>query len=173
VPVIAWLLFTSRTALAQEKAYLDAQIEESIGHFRLINPRHSQLEAQAAGMLVFPVVTKGGMALAAQYGEGALQIHGKTVDYYSIASTSVGLTAGMANHAEIILFMTQQALDKFLASKGWLVGADAGIAVLDRGTAADYDSNFLRKPVLLFVFGEHGLIADLSVEGSKINKIKK
>jgi hypothetical protein len=39
--------------------------------------------------------------------------------------------------------------------------------------ADDYDSHALKKPILGFIFGEKGLIADLSLEGSKISKISK
>jgi lipid-binding SYLF domain-containing protein len=31
----------------------------------------------------------------------------------------------------------------------------------------------LKKPVLTFVFGEKGLIADASLEGSKVNRIDR
>jgi lipid-binding SYLF domain-containing protein len=62
-------------------------------------------------------------------------IHGATTAYYSIASTSVGLTAGMATHSEIVMFMTQATLDIFFKSRGWSIGADAGIAVVSKGRA--------------------------------------
>jgi len=118
-------------------------------------------------------VTKGGIALASEYGEGALLIQGATTEYYSLASASVGLTAGMATHSEIILFMTPDALDDFRKSKGWSIGADTGLAVIAKGAGTDYDSASMKKPILAFVFAEKGLIADLSLQGSKINKIKK
>lgn len=161
------------TAAAQTKAALDAEIPETVKQFNMLDPRHEELERRAAGMLVFPQITKGGIALASEYGEGALQIGGATVDYYSIASASVGLTAGMATHSEIVLFMTADALDKFRKSKGWSIGADTGVALISKGMANDYDSASMRKPILAFVFAEKGLIADLSVQGSKINRIKK
>jgi hypothetical protein len=45
--------------------------------------------------------------------------------------------------------------------------------LISSGAANDYDANAFEKPIRGFVFGEKGLIADLSFEGSKINKIKK
>jgi len=164
---------TCTIAFAQTKAALDAGIAETVNQFNLLDPRHVELERRAAGMLVFPQITKGGIALASEYGEGGLQINGATVDYYSIASASVGLTAGMATHSEIILFMTADALDKFRNSKGWSIGADTGIALISKGMANDYESASMQKPILAFVFAEKGLIADLSLQGSKINKIRK
>jgi len=127
----AIFLFAAGTALcavlpclpasAQTKGALDAGVLETVKQFNLIDPRHQDLEDRAVGVLVFPQVTKGGIGLASEYGEGALLTRGVTVGYYSIASASVGLTAGMATHSEIILFMTHDALDKFTKSKGWSI----------------------------------------------------
>ncbi len=166
------LLF-GRESPAQTKAILDAGVSQTVNQFNLLDSRHEELEHRAVGMLVFPQVTKGGIALASEYGEGALLIQGATADYYSLAAASVGLTAGMATHSEIILFMTPDALDDFRKSKGWSIGADTGIAVVSKGAGTDYDSASMKKPILAFVFAEKGLIADLSLQGSKINKIKK
>jgi lipid-binding SYLF domain-containing protein len=69
--------------------------------------------------------------------------------------------------------MTRAALESFLRSKGWSLEADAGIAVTSKGAAEDFDSHELKKPVLVYVFNERGLMADLSLQGSKINRIDK
>jgi lipid-binding SYLF domain-containing protein len=78
----------------------------------------------------------------------------------------------VASHREIILFMTQGALDKFTKSEGWSAGGDTSIAVVSQGTGAQYDSATLGKPILGFIFSEKGLIGDVSLEGTKITKIK-
>jgi len=70
------------------------------------------------------------------------------------------------------MFMTQKSLDDFMSSEGWSVGADTGIALVKTGAGKEYDSETLKKSILGFVFGEKGLIADASFEGSKISKIK-
>jgi lipid-binding SYLF domain-containing protein len=160
-------------ASAQTKSVLDAGVQNTVKEFNLVDSRHQDLEDRAAGMLVFPLVTKGGIGLASEYGEGALLVHGATVDYYSIASASVGLTAGMATHSEIILFMSRDALDKFKTSKGWSIGADTGIVVMTKGRMDDYDSYKLKRPILVFTFAERGLIADVSLHGTKVRRIEK
>jgi len=98
--------------------------------------RRIEICRQGQGALVFPRITKRGVGVGGQFGEGALRIDGKNVAYYSITSASVGLTLGLAKHKEVILFMTQEALDKFTTSHGWTVGADTGVAVLTRVPAA-------------------------------------
>jgi lipid-binding SYLF domain-containing protein len=160
-------------AFAQTKSALDAGVRDTVQQFNLIDSRHQDLEDRAAGMLVFPQVTKGGIALASEYGEGALLVHGATVDYYSIASASFGLTAGMATHRELILFMSHDALDTFKTSKGWSIGADTGIVVMTKGRMDDYDSYKLKRPILVFTFAERGLIADVSLHGTKVRRIEK
>jgi lipid-binding SYLF domain-containing protein len=158
---------------AQTKAVIDTSVTAAISDFDRLDPRHAALLANAAGALIFPHLIKGGIALSNEFGEGVLQIQGKTVGYYSLTSVSVGLTAGMESHSAIVLFMTQPALDAFRRSRGWSVGAENSVALLTRGASGDYDSNTLRKPILGFVFAEQGLMADASIESAKITKLKK
>jgi len=122
-------------------------------------------------VLVFPRVTKAGAGVGAEFGEGALEIHGKTVGYYKVTGASVGATLGAARRSEVFLFMTDEARDRFMNSKDWTVGADTGIAVMKKGAGAQYDSGTLNKPVLAFVFGEKGLIGDVSLEGAKVSRL--
>lgn len=159
-------------ALADTKEEINTNVATALDQFHALNAANKNLGKKAAGMLVFPNVTKGGVGIAGEYGEGVLQVDGKTVDYYSLGAASVGLTVGLAKHSEIIMFMTKDSLDKFTQSNGWSVGADAGITVVKQGASGEYDSKTQRKPILGFAFAEKGLIGDLSLEGSKINKIK-
>jgi lipid-binding SYLF domain-containing protein len=163
-------LAASMPVFADTKAEINVSVSEALKQFNMLDPGHEALEQRAAGMLVFPHVTKGGAGIAGEWGEGVLQVKGKTVGYYKVTSASVGLTLGVAKRSEIIMFMNQQALDKFTTSKGWSIGADTGIALMSKGAGGDYDSKTLQRPILGFVFGEKGLIADLSLEGSKVTK---
>ncbi len=165
-------LIASSGALAHSKAQLDAGAAKTLHHFYALNPANRKLVGRAAGVLVFSRVTKAGAGVAGEFGEGVLRVNGATVNYYSVGSASVGLTLGVARHSEIILFMTRESLDKFTTSDGWSVGADTAVAVVSEGAGGQYDSAVAGKPILGFVFGEKGLIADLSLEGSKITKIK-
>jgi lipid-binding SYLF domain-containing protein len=166
------VLIASAPSFALTKAQIDARADRSLAHFYKLNPKHKELADKAVGMLIFGRVTKGGAGVAGEFGEGALRINGATADYYSVASASVGLTLGVARHSEVILFMTQDALEKFRKSEDWSAGADASFAVVSKGSGGQYDSATLNKPILGFIFGEKGLIGDLSFEGSKITKIK-
>jgi lipid-binding SYLF domain-containing protein len=164
-------LTSSAASFAANEMQIDARVSKALLHFNAINPENRVLSDKAAGVLVFPRVTKGGIGVGGEVGEGALQVNGKTVGYYRVGAASVGLTLGLAKHSEIIMFMTQDSLNKFTASDGWSIGADAGITVVSHGASGTYDTQTQQKPILGFVFAEKGLIADLSFEGSKISKI--
>jgi lipid-binding SYLF domain-containing protein len=165
-------LVASTASFAHSKMQLDARADRALHHFFALNPANRDLAKKAAGILIFSHVAKGGVGVAGEYGQGVLRVNRSTVDYYSVGSASVGLTLGFAKHSEIIMFMTQESLDKFTTSQGWSVGADAAVALVSQGAGGQYDSNTLDKPILGFVFGEKGLIGDVSFEGSKISRIK-
>jgi lipid-binding SYLF domain-containing protein len=170
---VTFSMVAGSTAFADTKAELDLGVHETLKAFDALNPQNRPLRHSAAGTLVFPRVTKGGAGIAGEYGEGALRIDGKTVGYYSISSASVGLTLGAAKRREVIVFTTQDSLNQFTSSKGWSIGADTGVAMIHSGAGANYDTETLKKPVVGFVFGQKGLIGDLSLDGSKIDKIDR
>ena len=166
-------LATSAASFAATETQIDTRVSETLLHFDALNSANKDLRDKAAGVLVFPRVTKGGVGVGAEFGEGALQVKGKTFGYYSVGAASVGLTLGLAKHSEIIIFMTSESLEKFTSSKGWSIGADAGITVMSAGANGSYDTQTQQKPILAFVFADKGLLGDLSLEGSKISKINR
>jgi lipid-binding SYLF domain-containing protein len=165
-------LIASTGAFSHSKAQLDASSDRVLKHFYALNPANVSLAQRAAGMLIFSHVTRGRAGVAGEFGEGVLRVNGATADYYSVGSASVGPKLGFEKHSEIIMFMTQQALDHFTASEGLSVGGDSAIVLVSQGTDAQYDSAAVGKPILGFVLGEKGLLGDLSFERTRISKIK-
>ncbi len=164
--------FSSAAGAAVDPWSIDAGVQSSLQSFYAEHPGNRDLVTKAAGVLVFPRVTKAGLGIGGEGGHGALVVDGSTVGYYKMSGASVGATIGVAHRAEIILFMTPEALYKFQRSAGWTIGADVGVAVASKGAGGDYDSETMRKPVIAFVLGEHGLIADVSLLGTKITKVE-
>jgi lipid-binding SYLF domain-containing protein len=158
-------------ALAANSAAIDTRVDATLNRFYAQNDANRDLVQKAAAVLVFPRVTKGGVGLAGEFGEGALQVHGRTVGYYKVTGGSIGATLGVAHHSEVILFMTDAAREHLMNSSDWSLGADAGVAVVKKGAEAQYDTETLHKPVLAFVFGERGLLGDVSLEGAKVSKL--
>jgi len=159
-------------ALAADTAAIDKAVGQTLEHFYSLSDNNKYLAQNAAAVLVFPSITKAGIGVGGEHGDGALQENGKTVGYYSISGASIGLTLGVSRHSQVILFNTPQARDKFVNGSDWSVGADTSVAVMKKGAGGKYDTESLKKPVLVFVFGEKGLMGDASLEGGKISKIK-
>ncbi len=171
VTVTVLAAFTAAVALAVDTAAVDKQVSATLDRFYAMSDKNKPLVESAAAVLVFPSITKAGVGVGGEHGDGALLENGKTVGYYSVSGASVGLTLGVSHHSEVILFKTPAARDKFVNSEDWSIGADTSVAVVKKGAGGNYDTQTLSKPVLAFVFGEKGLMGDVSLQGAKISKI--
>lgn len=160
-------------AFADSRVELDAKVQEALTQFAKHTSAGAELAAKAHGVLVFPSVIKAGIGIGGEYGEGALQIGGKTVDYYSIAAASIGLQLGAQARTEIILLMTADALKSFRDSQGWKAGVDGSVALATLGAGGTIDTQTAQKPIIGFIFSNKGLMYNLTFEGSKITKIQK
>jgi lipid-binding SYLF domain-containing protein len=152
---------------------IDSDVQEVLKDFGYLSAGNKELLSKANGILVFPSVVKAGFVIGGEYGEGSLQIDGKTVNYYSIASASIGLQLGAQERAEIILFMDKNALDKFVSSDGWSAGVDGSIAVVDTGTGKGLSTETIKDPIIAIIMRNRGLMANISFEGAKISKINR
>ena len=161
---------TAEAALAS-RAEIDAQVREALARLKEHSNAGAELASRAAGVLVFPKVTKGGLVLGAEYGEGALRIGGVTSGYYRLASASVGFQAGVQQKSVVIIFMTPDSLDRFRRSEGWKAGVDASVAIATLGAGDQLDTETARKPVIAFVFSNKGLMYNLTLEGSRITRL--
>ncbi|MFC0397054.1 BPSL1445 family SYLF domain-containing lipoprotein [Paraburkholderia rhizosphaerae] len=151
---------------------IDASVDGTMSRLFSTVPGSRELVGKARGVLVFPSVIQVGFVIGGQYGEGALRVGGTSVGYYSTVSGSFGLQAGAQSKALIFLFMTQDALDKFRAADGWSVGADASVALVKIGANGVVDTTTATSPVEVFVLTNAGLMADVSLAGTKVTRLK-
>jgi len=160
---------SSYAATARE---IDVSVDVALERFNKEVKGAHEFTKSAKALLILPKVIKGGFFVGGEYGEGALRIGGKTVAYYNIASASFGLTFGGEQKDIIIAFMTDEALSKFRKSENWEAGVDGNIALVE-GVGATLSTETIKDPIVGFVFGVKGLIADASFKGSKLTKLKK
>jgi len=161
------------SAYAAAKAVLDIEVKDAVNRFYKEVSLGKELADKSRGMLIFPSILKAGLFVGGEYGEGALLINNKTVDYYSSAAASIGFQAGAQSKSVVLLFMTENALKNFRTSDGWKAGVDGSVALVKQGTGGSIDSNTLQQPIIGFIFGNKGLMFNLTIEGSKITRIKK
>lgn len=173
------VLGLSLTAAAPQPAHaasaveIDAEVDAALVRFYQEVPAAKELAKKARGMLVFPSVIKAGFGIGGEYGEGALRVGGNSTGYYNTAAASIGFQIGAQSRSEIIMFMTDEAMATFQGSDGWEVGVDGSVALITVGVAGELDTTTITDPVIGFVFGEQGLMANLSLEGAKITKLDK
>jgi len=170
VLVVAGMPAVVQAADARE---IDVSVDVALEQFQKEVKGSGELLAKSDGYLVFPKVVKAGLGIGGEYGEGALRIGGKTTAYYSTAAASIGLQLGVQKKSIIIAFLTKEALAKFQKSEGWEVGVDGSVALIKVGAGGSIDSNNIKEPIVAFVFGQKGLMYNLTLEGSKFTKLDK
>ena len=166
-----FILFFGVNTNAKSTLEIDAAIESAIDRFtNEIQGAQTYLDG-ARGILVIPKMIKAGLVLGMEYGEGALVVDNIKVQYYRAFSGSLGLQVGVGSKDLLILFYDDEAMDDFLYSSGWQIGVDGQVALFNLGAGGSLDSTESQDPIVGFVFGHKGLIADLSLEGTKFTKI--
>lgn len=165
------LLVGAGTALAKSAKEIDISVDVALEQFEKDVKGAKEFLKSAKGVLVFPSVIKAGIGVGGEYGEGALRIGGKTVDYYSTAAASIGFQLGAQSKRVILVFMQEDALKKFRESSGWEAGVDGSVALVELGAGGTIDTTNIKDPIVGFVFGNKGLMYNLTLEGSKYTKI--
>ncbi len=163
--------FVSILSYAKTADEINAEVNVALELF----PKHvqgGQIFLQAAkGILIIPNIVKAGLGVGGQYGEGALRIDGKTVEYYSIAGGSVGVQIGAQRMNLILVFLKDEALKNFRASSGWKAGVDGTVAFINKGEEKSLDTENIKDPIVAFVFGQKGFMAAATIEGAKFSRL--
>jgi lipid-binding SYLF domain-containing protein len=162
---------TATDSPAAKRRAIDADVDAALARLYAQEPSARELVAKSRGTLVFPSVISAGFVIGGSYGQGALRVGGHSARYYSTAAGSVGLLAGAEAKSVYILFMTDEALAKFRASEGWTVGADASVTLVNVGANAQVDSKTAQQAIVGYVLTKGGLMANLSLDGTKITPL--
>jgi lipid-binding SYLF domain-containing protein len=171
--LFALMCLSAGVSLAATAREIDVSVDVALESFEKEVKGAKEFLQSAKGVLVFPRVIKAGVGIGGEYGEGALRIGGKTVDYYNTASASIGFQLGAQAKSVILVFMQEDALKKFRGSSGWEVGVDGSVALIKLGAGGSIDTTKIKDPIVGFVFGQKGLMYNLTLEGSKFTKLNK
>ena len=167
---------TANLSAAQDKgkteaAELAAASKASLRTLYASVPLAKQLGPKAVAILVFPKVTKAGLGIGGQYGEGTLLKKGAATAYYKTTGASFGLQAGGQTYGYAMFFMNAKALQDFEGASGFEVGVGPSVVLVDEGMAKTTTTKTLKEDIYAFVFGQKGLMAGLGIQGNKITKI--
>lgn len=147
-------------ALALQRLYKSSTAAEDLGK-------------RAKAILVFPHVIKAGLVFGGSYGEGVLNKKGGTVDYYNSVSASWGWQVGAESYGYVVFLVSDKAVSYLEESKGWEIGVGPSVVVVNEGLAKNLSSSTLKEDAYAFIFDQRGLMVSLSIEGTKISRIKR
>ncbi len=170
VALSGWLSSPASAGSARE---IDTSVDEALVRFEKEVKNGKIFLENSKGVLVFPSVFKAGLVIGTEEGEGALRIGGKTVDYYGTAAASFGLQAGGQVKTVIVVFLEEGALKRFRESEGWKAGVDGSIALVTLGAEGAIDTETVKDPIVGFVFGQKGLMSNLTFEVTRFTKLDK
>jgi lipid-binding SYLF domain-containing protein len=166
-------LGVAQRAGAATAADLDRSAAQSLEKLYHTHPIAADISHRAKAILVFPNIVKAGLVFGGSYGEGVLEEGSHVVDYYNSVSGSWGLQAGAESYGYAVFLMTDEALAYLNKSHGWEVGVGPTIVVVDEGVAKNLSTSTLKDSAYAFIFDQQGLMASLSIEGTKISRIKR
>jgi lipid-binding SYLF domain-containing protein len=164
------LLFTQVT-MAKTAHEIEKGVDAAIIKFKKEVNGGTNFLPKVKGYLVFPSVIKAGLIVGGKYGEGALRINGHTKHYYDMTAASIGFQAGAQEYSMLIAFLSDESLQNFVKSNGWEAGVDGSVTLSEWGASKDISSMSFEKPIVAFIYGEKGLMASVSIAGTKFRRI--
>ena len=167
------LAMLGSSARAASAADLDRSASQALQSLYKTNPTAAVIGKQAKAILVFPNIVKAGLVFGGSYGEGVLMEGSKVSDYYNSVSGSWGLQAGAQSYGYAVFLMNDDAVAYLRKSHGWEIGVGPTVVVVNEGVAKNLSSSTLKDSAYAFIFDQQGLMASLSIEGTKISRIKR
>lgn len=168
---LALLITASGCATTTSRQEIDQDANTALARLYQRTPVARKLGREAAGILVFPSVIKGGLMFGGQYGKGVLFKHGRSSGQYSLAAVSWGLQIGAQSLGYVMFLMTPEALDYLEKSEGWEVGVGPTVVLVDEGVEKSLTTSTAKEDIYAFVFDQKGLMAGVNIQGSKISKL--
>ena len=163
----------SNPANATSEAELNANAAQALQTLYRSNPVAESISHSARAILVFPHIINAGLVFGGSYGEGVLTKDSQFAGYYNSVSASWGWQAGAESYGYVVFLMNDKAVRYLEKTKGWEIGVGPNVVVVNEGVAKNLSSTTLKDDAYAFIFDQQGLMASLSIEGTKISRIKR
>lgn len=167
------------TALAEEKAHV-RRIRMA---GELIREMTSMSDADALGQVIksgkgvaiFPSVTKAGLIVGGQVGEGVVFLRNPNGTwsgpaFMGISGASIGFQIGAQSVGLVLVITNEAGLRAFTGGNSFKLGADVAIAAGPVGRDASAATDARGKASIYSYSITKGLFAGISLEGSVINQ---
>ncbi|MBW0148367.1 lipid-binding SYLF domain-containing protein [Marinobacter arenosus] len=167
------LMVVGHQALAATAEDLHRDARQALERLYDTNAVAKSLSKDARAVLVFPNIVKAGLVFGGSYGEGVLMKDSEVVDYYNSVAGTFGFQAGAQSYAYAMFLMTDEAVSYLETSDGWEVGVGPTVVMVDEGVAKNLSTSSLKDDAYAFIFSQQGLMAGVSIEGTKISRIQR
>lgn len=164
---------TSNLAVAATAEDLNTDSAQALHNLYKTNPAAERISRTAKAILVFPKIVKAGLVFGGSYGEGVLMRGTAFTGYYNSVSASWGWQAGAESYGYVVFLMSDKAIKYLDTSKGWEIGVGPTVVAVNEGIAKNLTTSTLKDDAYAFIFDQQGLMASLSIEGTKISRIKR
>jgi len=157
---------------AASSADIDRESAQALTTLYRTNATADMLSQKAKAVLVFPNIVKAGLVFGGAYGEGELRSKGGVEGYYTTFTGSWGLQAGAQSYGYAVFLMSDKAVKYLHESKGWEIGVGPTVVLVDKGVAKNLSTTTLKDDAYAVIFDQQGLMAGVSIEGTKISRVK-
>ncbi len=169
----ACLSVTSPQVQAATAEDLNRDADHALQSLYRTNPMAESIGKKARATLVFPKILKAGLIFGGAYGEGVLMEGGRHDSFFNSVSASWGWQAGAESYGYVVFLMNDKAVNYLNKSQGWEIGVGPTVVVVNEGAAKNLSTSTLKDDAYAFIFDQQGLMASLSIEGTKISHIKR
>ena len=167
------LAMLSNLASATDEEQLQKTAQIALQNLYRTNPTAEVIGKRARAILVFPGIVKAGFVFGGAYGEGVLNKGDKFAGYYNSVSASWGWQIGAESYGYVVFLMNDKAVHYLEKTHGWEIGVGPSVVVVNEGVAKNLSSTTLKDDAYAFIFDQKGLMVSLSIEGTKISRIKR
>lgn len=172
-PLLLGLASWSSGAQAANAEDLDRDSAQALQALVKGNAAADAIAKKAKAVLVFPKIVKAGLVFGGGYGEGVLMKDGRVTQYYNSVSASWGWQAGVETYAYVVFLMNDKAVKYLAESRGWELGVGPSLVIVNEGVAKNFSTSTMKGDAYAFITDQQGLMASLSIEGTKISAIKR
>lgn len=147
----------------KDKLQMDAK--EAKKAFMSANAELEGMLSNAAGYAIFPNVGKGAWILGGGAGNGIVYEKGQMVGYAELRQIDIGFQFGGKAFRELIVFKTQEALDKFKEGN-FEFGGSASAVIWDKGKG---EAITFENGVGVAIMPKAGAMVGISVGGQEFD----
>lgn len=163
--------FDSARAASTTTRELNRDSDEALQNLYEHRPVAEEIARHARAILIFPTIVKAGFVFGGAYGEGELKEGRRIGGYYNSVTGSWGFQAGIQSYGYAVFLMSDKAVRYIHETQGLEIGVGPTVVIVDEGVAKNLSTSTLKDDAYAFIFDQKGLMAGVSLEGTKISRI--